>query len=206
MSITAFLGVIALLAFIAIVRKLKEWWDSKEDEREIEAILQRNETNKSKPTNMDTMNETNTFEQPATRDLVKEVLKKMGCPYEDKENEPLTFGYQGITFVMEVVNDCLFVNLIWPWCHSFNIFDIDEYARVRKVINQINSRSSCTIIYTPNPESDEVAVHIRKNFIVVPQIPQLDNYLHSILSSFFAAARELSVQIEKVRMQECENQ
>ena len=205
MNITAFLGVIALLAFIAIVRKLKEWWESKEDEREINAILQRNEANNSK-TNMETTNQTNTFDQPATRDLIKQVLKKMGCPFEDKENEPLTFEYQGITFVMQVVNDCLFVNLLWPWCHSFNIFDIDEYARVRKVINEINSRSSCTIFYTPNPDSDEVAVHIKRNFIFVPQIPQPEDYLHSIMSSFFASARELSVQIEKVRMQECENQ
>jgi hypothetical protein len=51
-----------------------------------------------------------------------------------------------------------------------------------------------------------VAVHIRKNFLFVSQIPELDDYLKLILDSFFRTARTLDLEIEKCRMQECEKQ
>ena len=193
-----FLAIVGGIALLSAFYWYSEWSEERETEKEIEAIMQKPKQNIPK------VNE-QPMEKPATRDLVKQVLRKMGCRVEDTDEQTITFEYQAVTFVMEVVNDCLFVNLIWPWCHSCNIFDIDEFARVRKVINEINSRSSCTIFYIKCSESDDVAVHIRKNFIFVPQIQHLEEYLQSILSSFFAAARELNLQIEKVRMQECEN-
>lgn len=105
---------------------------------------------------------------------------------------------------MEAVDECLFVNLIWPWCHSFSIYDIDEFARVRKVVNEINMNSSCTVFYIPNPESDEVAVHIKKHLLLTPQIPNIEEYMKVMFRSFFVAQRELVTEIEKYRLQECE--
>lgn len=143
-------------------------------------------------------------EKPMTKELVCDVLKEIGClPNETDENR-IWFDYQGITFLLEAVDECLFVNLIWPWCHSCSLYDVDEFARVRKVINEINNRSTCTVFYVPNPESDEVAVHIKKNFLFVPQISQLDNYLKCIINGFFVTARNLDVEIEKIKMLDCE--
>ncbi|MBO7578951.1 MAG: hypothetical protein J6T43_08210 [Prevotella sp.] len=90
------------------------------------------------------------------------------------------------------------------WCYSFSRFDIDEFARVRRVVNNINSYSNCTIFYTTNTETDEIAVHVRKHFIFVPQIPDLKGYLAVTMSGFFNTVRELNLEIEKVRMKECE--
>ena len=143
-------------------------------------------------------------EKPMTKELVCDVLKEIGClPNETDENR-IWFDYQGITFLLEAVDECLFVNLIWPWCHSCSLYDVDEFARVRKVINEINNRSTCTVFYVPNPESDEVAVHIKKNFLFVPQISQLDNYLKCIINGFFVTARNIDVEIEKKRMHDSE--
>ena len=103
---------------------------------------------------------------------------------------------------MEAVNDCLFVNLIWPWCHSFSKFDIDEFARVRQVVNEVNLRESVSVVYTIT-DSDDVALHIKKHFLLVPQIPEVEEYLKLILKSFFLVARTLNLEIEKYRMQEC---
>ena len=203
-NMATFLSIISIAAAISIVHWLKEWWENKEDEREMEAIRLRNEADNSKSTEMDTQKQPTALDQLATRELAKQVLKTMGCRFQEKDELTLVFEYQGITFFMEVVNDCLFVNLIWPWCHSISMFDIDEIARVQKVINEINSRSSCTIFHSLNQETDEVAVHVRKNFIFAPQIPQLEEYLSSILRTFFAAVRELDVEIEKARLKECE--
>ena len=104
---------------------------------------------------------------------------------------------------METANDCMFVNLIWPWCHSFSKFDIDEFARVRQVVNDINMRGLVSVFYSIT-DSDDVAIHIKKNFLFVPQIPNLEEYLRLMLDSFFRTARTLDLEIEKCRLQECE--
>lgn len=142
--------------------------------------------------------------KPATKDLAYSLLHKLGCAPEETEDGRIKLEFQGITFLMEAVNDCLFVNLIWLWCHSFSIFDIDEFARVRKVVNEINMNSSCTVFYIPNPESDEVAVHIKKHLLLTPQIPNIEEYMKVMFRSFFVAQRELVTEIEKYRLQECE--
>ena len=143
-------------------------------------------------------------EQIRTKELAISVLMEIGCKAEEEDGDRISFEYQGITFFMDVVDECLFVNIIWPWCHSFSIYDIDEFARFRKVANMINAKNHCTIFYVPNTESDEMAVHIKKHFILVPQIPQLANYLRAILRDFFTAARKLSIEMERVRLQESE--
>jgi hypothetical protein len=97
----------------------------------------------------------------------------------------------------------MFVNLIWPWCHSFSKFDIDEFARVRQVVNDINMRGTLSVFYGIT-DSDDVAVHIKKHFLFVQQIPDLEGYLKLTLDSFFRTARTLDIEVEKCRLQECE--
>ncbi len=106
-------------------------------------------------------------------------------------------------FLMEAANDCMFVNLIWPWCYSFSKFDIDEFARVRQVVNEVNLRDTLSVVYTIS-DADDVAVHIKKHFLLVSQIPDLADYLKLMLDSFFRTARTLDLEIEKCRLQECE--
>ena len=97
----------------------------------------------------------------------------------------------------------MFVNLIWPWCHSFSKFDIDEFARVRQVVNDINMRGTLSVFYGITG-SDDVAAHIKKHFLFVQQIPDLEGYLKITLDSFFRTARTLDIEVEKCRLQECE--
>ena len=149
-------------------------------------------------------NETHMNNKPETKNLAYSILRQLECAPEETEEGRIRLEFQGITFLMEAVDECLFVNLIWPWCHSFSIFDIDEFSRVRKVVNEINVNSSCSVFYIPNPESDEVAVHIKKHFLLVPQIPNIEEYMKVMFRSFFAAQRELLTEIEKYRLQECE--
>jgi hypothetical protein len=92
---------------------------------------------------------------------------------------------------------------IWPWCHSFSKFDIDEFARVRQVVNEINLQDTVSVVYTIS-DSDDVAIHIRKNFLFISQIPQIEEYLKLILNGFFRTAHTLELEIEKCRLQECE--
>ena len=128
-----------------------------------------------------------------TRDLALRTLHSIGSEPIETEEGRIEFEYQGIRFIMEAVNDCAFVNLIW------------EFARVRQVVNDVNLRDTVSVVYTI-ADSDEVALHIKKNFIFLPQLPQIDEYLKLNLNSFFRTARTLDLEIEKHRMQECEKQ
>ena len=147
--------------------------------------------------------ETNVEETISTRQLALKTIENIGSTPQYTEEGRIQFEYQGVIFLMEAVNDCMFVNLIWPWCHSFSKFDIDEFSRVRQVINDINMRGTASVFYSIT-DSDDVAVHIKKHFLLVSQIPGLEEYLKLMLDSFFRTARTLDVEIEKFRLQECE--
>lgn len=147
--------------------------------------------------------ETAMEETISTRQLALKTIENIGSEPKYTEEGYIQFEYQGVIFLIEAVNDCAFVNLIWPWCHSFSKFDIDEFARVRKVVNDINARGVVSVFYGII-DSDDVAIHIKKHFLLVQQIPNLEDYLKLMLDSFFRTARTLDTEIEKSRMQECE--
>lgn len=141
----------------------------------------------------------------STKQLALRIIENIGSKPQFTEEGRIQFEYQGITFLMEATDDCKFVNLIWPWCHSFSKFDIDEFARVRQVVNEINMYESLTVFYT-FADSDEVALHIKKHFLLVPQVSEVEEYLRVILNGFFRTARTLNLEIEKCRMNECKEQ
>ena len=142
-------------------------------------------------------------EKISTRQLALKAIENLGSEPQYTEEGRIQFEYQGVTFLMETANDCDFVNLIWPWCYSFNKFDIDEFARVRQVVNDINAYGVVSVFYGVT-DSDDVAVHVKKNFLFIQQIPGIEDYLRMMLEEFFRAVRKLDLEIEKIKMQECE--
>ena len=146
--------------------------------------------------------EMNMEETISTRQLALNTIEHIGSEPKYTEEGRIQFEYQGIMFLIEAANNCDFVNLIWPWCYSFSKFDIDEFARVRQVINDINAYGIVSVFYG-NTDSDEVAVHVKKNFLFIQQIPELEKYLRLMLDNFFRTVRKLELEIEKIKMQEC---
>ena len=185
--------IIGILVFVVIYNIWRYYHENDCDDI-IEPETQNNEENGS------CMEET-----ISTRQLALRTIENIGSEPKYDEAGRIQFEYQGVIFLVEAANDCMFVNLIWPWCHSFSKFDIDEFARVRQVVNEINLRESVSVVYTIS-DSDDVALHIKKHFLLVPQIPEVEEYLRMILNSFFRTARMLELEIEKCRMQECEQQ
>ena len=141
-------------------------------------------------------------EKISARQLALKAIENIGSEPKYTEEGRIQFEYQGVIFLIEAANDCDFVNLIWPWCYSFSKFDIDEFARVRQVINDINAYGIVSVFYG-NTDSDEVAVHVKKNFLFIQQIPNIEDYLRMMLENFFRTVRKLELEIEKLKMQEC---
>lgn len=188
--------IVILTAFIVIYNI---WRYNHEDENEDYSPMDTNAIDNNQ------VIETVMEERISTRQLALNVIENIGSTPQYTEEGRIQFEYQGIIFLMEAANDCMFVNLIWPWCHKFSKFDIDEFARVRQVVNEINLQGPVSVFYTI-ADSDDVAVHLKKHFLFVSQIPQIEDYLRLILRNFFETARELNLEIEKCRMHECEKQ
>ncbi len=186
--------IIGILAFVVIYNLYRYY--HKDNSYEYSPVVTDTSDNNQ-------ITETNMEETISTRQLALKTIENIGSTPQYTEEGRIQFEYQGVIFLMEAVNDCMFVNLIWPWCHSFSKFDIDELSRVRQVINDINMRGTASVFYSIT-DSDDVAVHIKKHFLLVPQIPGLEDYLKLMLDSFFRTARTLDVEIEKFRLQECE--
>lgn len=186
--------IIGILAFVVIYNLYRYYHE--DDSYEYSPVVTDTSDNHQ-------ITETNMEETISTRQLALKTIENIGSTPHYTEEGRIQFEYQGVVFLMEAANDCMFVNLIWPWCHSFSKFDIDEFSRVRQVINDINMRGTASVFYSIT-DSDDVAVHIKKHFLLVSQIPGLEEYLKLMLDSFFRTARTLDVEIEKFRLQECE--
>ena len=187
-------NILGILAFVVIYNIYRYYHE--DDSYEYSPVVTDTSDNNQ-------ITETNMEETISTRQLALKTIENIGSTPQYTEEGRIQFEYQGITFLIEAANDCSFVNLIWPWCHSFSKFDIDELSWVRQVINDINMRGTSSVFYCIT-DSDDVAVHIKKHFLLVSQIPGLEDYLKLILESFFRTARTLDVEIEKCRLQECE--
>ena len=188
--------ILGILAFV-VIYNIWRYYHEDDDYDYSPVVTESSENNQVVETVME--------ETISTRQLALNTIEKIGCEPRYTEEGRIQFEYQGVIFLMEAANDCMFVNLIWPWCHSFSKFDIDEFARVRQVVNDINLQDVVSVVYTIS-DSDDVALHIRKHFLLITQIPQLEEYLKMILNSFFSTARTLELEIEKCRMEECEKQ
>ena len=188
--------ILGILVFV-VIYNIWRYYHEDEDYDYSPVVTETSENNQVAETVME--------ETISTRQLALNTIEKIGCEPQYTEEGRIQFEYQGVVFLMETADDCAFVNLIWPWCHSFSKFDIDEFARVRQVVNDINLQDVVSVVYTIS-DSDDVALHIRKHFLLITQIPQLEEYLKMILNSFFSTARTLELEIEKCRMEECEKQ
>ena len=140
-----------------------------------------------------------------TRELFLETLTKIGCQYElgdEEENPTIYFAYQGENFIVYANNDNNYVR-IWDthWAHV-ELYDVDDFARLKKVINGSNLNNSVTTVYTIDEAGNNVDVHCKSIILFIPQIPELEGYLRVELNEFFSAHRYVGIEMEKLRGQQ----
>lgn len=137
-----------------------------------------------------------------TVNLVYEVLRKTGCELaEEKQNSDehhIYFKYQGETFLVIAKRDMKWVNIYDLWWYSLSGYnDIEEFSILRKLINEENKNGSYIVFYTINDENEQIGVHTKKNVLFIPQIPDIDQYLISVLQYFFETKRNIFIELEK---------
>lgn len=138
--------------------------------------------------------------------LVQSTLRKIGCEPEMEERDNVTyvyFTYQGEKFTIECNDSCKFVVAYDTWWHELSTYsEVEEIADLHKTINLANQYSSCTVVYSINNEIEQIGVHTRRTILFIPQIPDIDHYLISVLGDFFKAQRFVLAELEKCKVKE----
>jgi hypothetical protein len=149
-------------------------------------------------------NETNKKEKNGTRDLFLETLTKIGCQYEIEEGEDvedgdIRFGYQGEYFVVRASNKTRYIQIYDTHWGHVELYDIDEFSRLKKAINESNIRNSVTTVYTIDEAGSNVDVHCKSVILFVPEIPNIADYLRLELSEYFRVHETINIEMAKQR-------
>lgn len=140
------------------------------------------------------------------RELFFSALKNLNCNYEIDEDNPdrIVFGYQGGQFEAIVLDNRAYIYIRYPFWLRISRDDIDEMARVRKVINEANINCHTTVVYTVWEQDNSFNVHTTSQFIFCLEIPDVIGYLRAELDSFFHTSQYIYVELEKLRAKERE--
>lgn len=160
--------------------------------------------------NHDTLGDNNvrTSQQPNAELDIKQfcydMLTKLNCEVQTDETDPahLRFIFQGEPFHIEATQGCLMICIWNTWWATFDINDIDEVARVRKAINIVNTNGGLTMLYSIDEETQKLAVHTKRNCLLIPEIPNTEQYLIAMLSGFFNIQHYFKDVLDDLRKEE----
>lgn len=140
----------------------------------------------------------------STRDLCAEVLHKLNCDVQfDEENEyNMYFTYQGENFSVDTWENGLMITIWDTWWGTVDLDDLDDVSRVRKAINNINVRQNLTLMYSIDEKGQKFAVHTKRQCLLIPQIPQIENYMAAMLTGFFDVQRSFKEEYDRLRLEE----
>ncbi len=140
----------------------------------------------------------------STRDLCAEVLRKLNCDVQfDEENEyNMYFTYQGENFSVDTWENGLMITIWDTWWGTVDLDDLDDVSRVRKAINNINVRQNLTLMYSVDEKGQKFTVHTKRQCLLIPQIPQIENYMAAMLTDFFDVQRSFKEEYDRLRLEE----
>ncbi|MBR3472315.1 MAG: hypothetical protein IKH22_07000 [Prevotella sp.] len=178
-----------------------QWEKNRKDAEEVKLLMERTERLEAEKKQKADIEKS--IEQGKTHQLVLYALDKLGCRYEEGEGDRIRTVYQGETFLIDANDDCLFINVLDPWWYELPMDGhIEDFARMQKAINRVNSYCGVTILYTINNEEKVFGAHTMKNLVFIPQIPHIDRYLESVFIDCFKAKRDVLAEIEKCKAAE----
>lgn len=208
--------IIIVLAIVAVVGICANMYMNKRSETEVknkesEQVLDDNITvvnsGTSDQTKVELKSESNNKEDnvmeetKGTRDLFLETLTKIGCQYEtgDGEDDDINFGYQGEYFVVRASNNNRFIHIYDTHWGHVELYNIDEFSRLKKAINESNIKNSVTAVYTIDEAGSNVHVHCKSVILFTPEIPDIADYLRLELSEYFRVHETVNMEMAKQR-------
>ena len=115
--------------------------------------------------------------------IMKESLKKLGCKPEEVDENEISFAYQGENFIVR----CQGVYArIWDPAWAGLKADDPNVNILASAVNKANCSIFPTVIALSD-DDNSIMLHSRMDIMLVPSIPQVEEYVKSVLGSFFSA-------------------
>ena len=110
---------------------------------------------------------------------------------------PAIDGYKLTTVAAS--NSMKFITIYdYAWW-GVSLDDIDEVARMRRVVNDTNWEGRVNVVFTVNEEAHQIVVHSKMTILYVSSITGLSSYLKDVLNEFFRAKFLFENALEKQR-------
>lgn len=132
-----------------------------------------------------------------TRELMAGILTKLSCQWEVDETGDLVFHYQGGVFQTSFCDEAPYLFLYYPGIYSVEVYQKDKMERVKELVNEMNRRSSLKAVYVIDRDNGELWVHIEDFFLLIPEIPAVEEHLQLMLKRFFQFQHDFVSEMEK---------
>jgi hypothetical protein len=107
------------------------------------------------------------------------------------------FHYQGGHFQTSFCDNVPFLYVYYAGIYSVEAYQKDKIERVKELVNKMNRQSSVKMVYVVDPDDGEMWVHIEDFFLLVPEIPYVEDYLQLMLRRFFQLQHSFLSEIER---------
>lgn len=132
------------------------------------------------------------------RKLVLDVLQGIGCVPEIDEEGSICFKYQGSEFTIDADDNYKAISIWLLWAAEFSLGELDI---VKEAINDVSFKSYICCVWKIDEESSKVSIHLKTIILFISEIPDIENYLTSILNGFFSLYHnQFEKRMEELRM------
>ena len=145
-----------------------------------------------------------TVESRDRDELLAATLLKMGCVQEKIAEGLDGVEYQSGYFLIEA-KDAPYVRIYMMNIHSFSKYDIDEYARVKQVVNALNSFAFCSLYYKSDDEADEVYISMADKRMLPSDMAGMEDALRNCFHDLFVTQHEFYKRLAQQEVQETAN-
>lgn len=146
-------------------------------------------------------NGTNEYLGMNTRELCIKVLEKLNCQPKLLD-ENIYFSYQSENFFVTFSENGAWIRVFdYIWIGS-SLDDLDDVCNIRTAVNTVNVNLGVTLVFQIDQENKKITVSTWGQFLLVPQIPNIEDYMSIILSIFFEAHRRFLYEYEKLKKNE----
>lgn len=148
--------------------------------------------------------QTSEDEYPATTSIVFGALQALGCQPELKDQLTILVSYQGETFQFDFGESPSRYMRIWDSYWAEIKADDPQISLIKEAVNVTNFNFGPTIVMTKPDENNVITFHSRYDIMVHPACPDNDQYLKSVLDTFFYAKESMKNNFQNLNVKQAE--
>lgn len=148
----------------------------------------------------------NIYADMGTKDLCLQLLQKMNVDVrkDEDDEDSFIFEYKGETMSFRASNDGRFILMYDTFWKKFPATNLEMVTLARKTVNRANIEyNGFKLLYTF--ADDTMWIHSNNFFLLVPEIPHVEEYFKSSLDNFLYAHKAFDDAMYELMKEEGES-